>query len=162
MRIAYTTNYCKDYWEKSDENLLLNTKHPLFVGVASIYSSHSELYIMNLVRNMLGSVVSYKIIDIEKNNENQTSRATFSLLGFGSWESDIETALTIFYQEIQKHPQVILMNETTISKIERRLPKDKNIIETIEHKNGSISIIVDKSLSDHDYCLVYDENEKIE
>ena len=65
MRITYTTNYCKDYWEKSNEDHLLNPKHPLFVAMANICSSHSELYTMNTMRNMIGSVVSYKIIDID-------------------------------------------------------------------------------------------------
>ena len=161
MKITFTKNYSSDAWIKSNEDLLPRLNPSICEIIEQKHPKCSEIYIMNVIRNYFGSVNSYKIIDIDRNEEDQIIKATFSIISFDHWDNTIDSALIIFNQEIQKIPQIILMNEDTIIKIEKLVAVQDKLFGSFESKNGLVRVCIDNSISNDDFCLVHDEQANI-
>lgn len=161
MRIILVKHYSVLKWRQTSEDLAPTSSSPMYKALKNNFKNHSELHILNMIRNFISSQNSYKILEVDQDDKDQILKVTFPLAKMEHWDFFINEALVIFKDEFQKTPQILLMNETTIAEIENVLPKEKNIFGAFESENGFLTVCIDNGISDFDFCLVCDEQAEL-
>ena len=161
MKAIFTYNYKLEKWEKVDEKLIPTTKDSLYRFYSKNNTVNSELSTLNLARTMMATEYSWKIIDIDRNNENKVIKILFSIGNIHRWSDNIETGLILFNQEIQEIPHIILMNINTIKKIEKLVGVKDYFFQSYKSKNGFVQVCIDNSVHESDFCLVHDTKARL-
>lgn len=107
-------------------------------------------------RNAVGAVNSYKVIDVIRDDKEQVLKIIYPLVSIEHWDFLINEGMELFLKQFNKRPQILLMNETTLTEIEAKLPPP-NVLGEFHSKLGELSVCIDNDLAYHDFAIVHDE-----
>ncbi len=108
-----------------------------------------------LIRNMVGSINSYEIVDLEVDEAEQTISCKCQFWVYKRWANEILELVDFLHDSYEKMPNILMANEETFKLIDAQSYTHK--VEGLVGENFKLKFCIDQKLGKNEYRIIYDE-----